>query len=71
MVAVLEGCGFEPREADEPHEAGTDALHAGRVYMKLVQMPEPNKSHLGFLTEPDAAEQEKKDALEEGGQHAP
>lgn len=39
--------------------------------MKLVQMPEPNKSHLGFLTEPDAAEQEKKDALEEGGQLAP
>ena len=64
LDAVLESCGYDARDEDEPHEAGTDALLAARVYMHLVQIPEPYKSHLGFLTEPDPENQMNKTTVE-------
>ena len=48
LDAVLEGCGLEPREADKPHEAETDADCAAKVYMHLKTLPDLKNTDLGF-----------------------
>ena len=48
---VLEHCGFERREEDEPHDAIEDAKLAAKLYMFLIRQPEPYKSHLDFCPE--------------------
>ena len=45
---VLEGCGFDAREPDEPHEAEKDAECAANVYMHLKTLPDLEKTELGF-----------------------
>ena len=50
---ALDLCGLEPRDEDAMHDAVADAKHAGLFYMKLIKMPEPYKSKLGFWYEGD------------------
>lgn len=45
---VLEGCGLDAREPDEPHEAEKDAECAANVYMHLKTLPDLEKTELGF-----------------------
>ena len=45
---VLEGCGLDAREPDEPHEAEKDAECAADVYMHLKTLPDLEKTELGF-----------------------
>ena len=45
---VLEGCGLDDREPDEPHEAEKDAECAANVYMHLKTLPDLEKTELGF-----------------------
>jgi len=45
---VLEELGYKRRSNCNYHDADSDALHCGKVYMSLILLQEPNKSHLGF-----------------------
>jgi DNA polymerase III epsilon subunit-like protein len=49
---VLEYFGFERRDPEELHSALNDCRQAAKVYMKLVEVPDPKKNPtLGFCRE--------------------
>ena len=47
----LEHFGFDPRDEEEKHDAIRDCELTAKIYMELMELPEPNKAALGFAKE--------------------